>query len=109
MPEYEEHPSQKPEALLERIIMASSDVGDTVLDPFSGTFTTSAVAKRLNRRTIGIEQNLEYVKIGLRRVLEQASFADEPLLSVEKNTRHHNRNGLKLNAMDQRGLFNEDN
>ncbi|MBF2759981.1 MAG: adenine-specific DNA-methyltransferase [Ectothiorhodospiraceae bacterium AqS1] len=53
MPEYEEHPSQKPEALLERIIKAGSNAGDIVLDPFSGTFTTSAVAKRLGRRSIG--------------------------------------------------------
>ncbi len=68
MPEYEDHPSQKPEALLERIVLASSNVGDTVLDPFSGTFTTSAVAKRLGRRTVGIEIQQEYVKTGLRRL-----------------------------------------
>lgn len=68
MPEYEEHPSQKPEALLERIILASSNPGDVVLDPFSGTFTTSAVAKRLGRRSIGIERERAYVEIGLRRV-----------------------------------------
>ena len=68
MPEYEEHPSQKPEALLERIVRASSNPGDTVLDLFSGTFTTSAVAQRLGRRGIGIEANEGYVKIGLRRL-----------------------------------------
>ena len=68
MPEYEEHPSQKPEALLERIIKASSNVGDLVLDPFSGTFTTCAVANRLGRKTIGIELEEEYIKIGLRRL-----------------------------------------
>ncbi len=45
MEEYEDHPTQKPIALLERIIKASSNVGDTILDPFSGTFTTSFVAK----------------------------------------------------------------
>jgi site-specific DNA-methyltransferase (adenine-specific) len=55
MPEYENHPTQKPIALLERIIKASSNEGDVVLDPFSGTFTTSFVAKSLNRRSIGIE------------------------------------------------------
>ena len=47
MDEYENHPTQKPEALLERIIKASSNPGDIVLDPFSGSFTTSAVAVRL--------------------------------------------------------------
>ncbi len=68
MPEYEEHPTQKPEALLERIIAASSNRGDLVVDPFSGTFTTSAVAQRLGRRSIGIEMERSYVAIGLRRL-----------------------------------------
>jgi site-specific DNA-methyltransferase (adenine-specific) len=68
MDEYENHPSQKPIALLERIIRASSKEGDVVLDPFSGTFTTSYVCKMLNRKSIGIEINPEYFRIGLRRV-----------------------------------------
>lgn len=68
MDEYENHPTQKPEALLERIIKASSNEGDIVLDPFSGSFTTSAVASRLNRYSVGIELNDEYFEIGLRRV-----------------------------------------
>jgi adenine-specific DNA-methyltransferase len=55
MAEYENHPSQKPEALLERIIRASTNEGDTVLDPFAGVFTSCAVAQRLGRRSIGIE------------------------------------------------------
>ena len=55
MDEYENHPTQKPVALLERIIRASSNSGDIVLDPFSGTFTTSFVAKELGRKSIGIE------------------------------------------------------
>lgn len=67
MAEYENHPTQKPEALLERIIKASSNVGDVVLDPFSGSFTTSAVAVRLGRNAIGIDMNEEYFEIGLRR------------------------------------------
>jgi site-specific DNA-methyltransferase (adenine-specific) len=70
MDEYENHPTQKPIALLERIIKASSNEGDTVLDPFSGSFTTSYVAKKLNRKSIGIEINEEFTKIGLRRVQE---------------------------------------
>ena len=68
MEEYENHPTQKPEELLKRIILASSNENDIVLDPFSGSFTTSAVALKLNRKTIGIETNLEYFKIGLRRL-----------------------------------------
>jgi len=68
MPEYENHPTQKPISLLERIIKASSNPGDIILDPFSGTFTTSYVAKKLKRKSIGIEINEDFVKIGLRRV-----------------------------------------
>ncbi len=68
MPEYENHPTQKPESLLERIILASSNPGDLVLDPFAGTFTACAVAQRLNRRSIGIELQEQYVEVGLRRL-----------------------------------------
>lgn len=68
MAEYEKHPSQKPEALLERIIKASSNEGDTILDPFAGTFTTCAVAQRLHRLSIGIELQEEYINIGRRRL-----------------------------------------
>lgn len=67
MDEYENHPTQKPEALLERIIKASSNAGDVILDPFSGSFTTSAVAHKLNRISIGIDMNEEYFETGLRR------------------------------------------
>jgi modification methylase len=55
------HPTQKPEALLYRVIMASSNVGDIVLDPFFGTGTTGAVAKKLGRSYIGIEKDATYV------------------------------------------------
>ena len=67
MDEYENHPTQKPEALLERIIKASSNIGDIILDPFSGSFTTSAVANKLGRNAIGIELNPEYFEMGIRR------------------------------------------
>lgn len=79
MPEYENHPTQKPVALLERIIRASSNPGDVVLDPFSGTFTTSFVAKSLGRRSIGIDIEEEYVKIGLRRVGIRETYNGEAL------------------------------
>lgn len=62
------HPTQKPEALLERIIKASSNVGDIVLDPFSGSGTTCFVAKKLNRRYVGIEKEKEYFDISKRRI-----------------------------------------
>ena len=67
MDEYENHPTQKPEALLESIIKASSNPGDVVLDLFSGSFTTSAVAVRLGRVGVGIDMNEEYYEMGLRR------------------------------------------
>jgi site-specific DNA-methyltransferase (adenine-specific) len=79
MDEYENHPTQKPIALLERIIKASSNVGDLVLDPFSGTFTTSFVAKQLGRKSIGIELQEEYVKIGLRRLEIANEYKGEKL------------------------------
>ena len=56
------HPTQKPEALLARVILSSSRPGDTVIDPFCGTGTTGAVAKRLNRNFIGFERDKTYVK-----------------------------------------------
>ena len=79
MDEYENHPTQKPIALLERIVKASSNAGDTVLDPFSGTFTTSYVAKKLGRKSIGIEIDEEYVKIGLRRLKIATHYKGEKL------------------------------
>lgn len=70
MNEYRTHPSQKPEALLERIILASSHKGDRVLDPFAGTFTTASVCARLKRRSISIEQEETYLEIGRQRLAE---------------------------------------
>jgi site-specific DNA-methyltransferase (adenine-specific) len=67
MDEYENHPSQKPEALLDRIVLASSCPGEIVLDPFGGTFSTSAVAIKHGRKAISMDTNKEYYKIGLRR------------------------------------------
>jgi site-specific DNA-methyltransferase (adenine-specific) len=68
MPENTEHSTQKPEALIERIIRASSNSGDRILDLFSGSGTTSVVAKRLGRKFIGIEMNPDYVRLGLKRL-----------------------------------------
>jgi modification methylase len=68
------HPTQKPEALLARVILSSSRPGDVVLDPFCGTGTTGAVAKRLRRAFIGIERDSHY-----RRAAETRIAAIEPL------------------------------
>jgi adenine-specific DNA-methyltransferase len=104
MPEYEKHPSQKPEALLERIILASSNPGDLVLDPFAGTFTTCAVAQKLGRRSIGIEQETDYVKIGLRRLEISSHYCGEELVPIDKSfTRKNGKDAEKDRA--QSGLF----
>lgn len=90
MDEYENHPTQKPVALLERIIKASSNKGDVVLDPFSGTFTTSFVADSLGRKSIGIDISEEYFKIGLRRVLKMTDYNGEPLKKEPKSYQRKN-------------------
>lgn len=90
MEEYENHPTQKPEALLERIILASSNENDIVLDPFSGSFTTSAVAVKLNRRAIGIEENYDYFKIGIRRTGIANSYKGE-ILKKDKSRKTKNK------------------
>jgi site-specific DNA-methyltransferase (adenine-specific) len=105
MPEYEEHPSQKPESLLERIIKASSNPGDLVLDPFAGTFTTCAVASRLDRRSIGIERELQFVKIGLRRLEIQEQLDGEALSPLDKTYVRKNGKAAGRAATGQAELF----
>lgn len=85
MDEYENHPTQKPISLLERIIKASSNEGDIVLDPFCGTFTTCFVAQKLNRRFIGIEIQDDYFKIGLRRLGIAQEYKGEILVKEKKS------------------------
>lgn len=84
MEEYENHPTQKPISLLERIIKASSNEGDLVLDPFCGTFTTGFVAKENKRDFIGIEIQEDYYKIGLRRLGITAEYRGESLEREKK-------------------------
>ena len=62
------HPTEKPEKLLERIILIGSNIGDTILDPFMGSGTTGVVAKRFKRNFIGIEIDDEYFKIAKNRI-----------------------------------------
>ena len=73
------HPTQKPEALLHRILLASTAPGDIVLDPFLGTGTTAAVARRLHRHYIGIERHPAYVEAALGRVRRIRPAAAEAL------------------------------
>ncbi len=77
------HPTQKPESLLFRCIMAASNPGDVILDPFFGTGTTGAVAKRLGRHFIGLERDTGYAKFAQARIdavrpLSAEDVADKP-------------------------------
>lgn len=101
MAEYENHPTQKPEKLLERIILASSNQGDAVLDPFSGSFTTSAVAIRLGRKAIGIEINPDFFKIGVRRTGISDTYQGE-VLTQDKSRKTSNKS--KKDHIGQIGL-----
>jgi len=81
------HPTQKPEALLHRVILSSSRPGDVILDPFFGVGTTGAAAKRLGRRFIGIERESEYVahaKERIRKVIPVAP-ADLEVMGSKKS------------------------
>lgn len=80
------HPTQKPEALLYRILLASTKPGDVVLDPFFGTGTTGAVAKRLGRRWIGIEREVGYCAAAMERI-EAALPLDESALATMQSPR----------------------
>lgn len=90
MNEYENHPSQKPEKLLERIIKSSSNEGDVVFDPFGGSFSTAAVAVQLGRKAISVDLNEEYFKIGLRRT-QITDMYDGNLLEKDKSRKTKNR------------------
>lgn len=73
------HSTQKPEALLYRIILSTSNIGDIILDPFIGSGTTGAVAKKLRRNFIGIEKEDFYIKIANKRI-KKVKPLDEDLL-----------------------------
>lgn len=76
------HPTQKPESLLHRVILASTAVGDVVLDPFTGTGTTPAMARRLRRRFIGIERHPDYVAAARDRVEREVPLAEDAVLAT---------------------------
>ena len=84
------HPTQKPEALLYRILLACTKPGDVVLDPFFGTGTTGAVARRLGRRWIGIEREDSYVKVARERI-DSTLPLDESAMTVMAEQRSQPR------------------
>jgi modification methylase len=84
------HPTQKPEALLYRILLACTKPGDVVLDPFFGTGTTGAVARRLGRRWIGIEREPAYVRVARERI-ESTLPLDESAMRTVPDKRQQPR------------------
>jgi len=76
------HPTQKPEALLYRILLACTKPGDVVLDPFFGTGTTGAVARRLGRKWIGIEREAAYVKVARERIASTLPLDESAMKTV---------------------------
>lgn len=113
MPENTDHPTQKPEKLIAKLILASSKPGDFVFDPFFGSGTTCVVARKLNRKFSGIEQESEYCQISVKR-LERARldnsiqgyhdgyFWERNSLAEQKQVKIENRNAKVLV-----GLFDE--
>ena len=100
------HPTQKPESLLYRVISASSNPGDVILDPFFGTGTTGAVARRLHRHWIGIERNPHYVDLARQRISQQFQPEFNPPLFVPPSPRKEPRiafGALLENALLQPG------
>jgi modification methylase len=76
------HPTQKPESLLYRVLMASTKPGDVVLDPFFGTGTTGAVAKKLGRNFIGLERDADYIAAATARIAAVKPVTDLSLLAM---------------------------
>jgi len=81
------HPTQKPETLLYRAILASTDPGDLILDPFFGTGTTGAVAKKLGRRFLGIEREKRYVEVAQKRIARIRTTGESELLETPSRRR----------------------
>ena len=77
------HPTQKPEALLHRVIMAATKPGDLVLDPFLGSGTTAAVAKRLRRRCIGFERDPDYAELAIQRLSKVEPVRDPEMVEIQ--------------------------
>lgn len=97
------HPTQKPEALLRRIILASSQPGDVVLDPFLGSGTTAAVAKQLHRQWIGIERDPLYIEAAQRRIDAAQPLPPDDLLLRDGRTPRSER--IPFKRLLERGLL----
>ena len=96
------HPTQKPEALLYRVLLATTKPGDVVLDPFFGTGTTGAVAKRLGRHFIGIERDRDYIAAARRRI-DAVTPANGAVLKVVEGKRAEPR--IPFGSLIEAGLI----
>ncbi|MBE6444842.1 MAG: site-specific DNA-methyltransferase [Alphaproteobacteria bacterium] len=96
------HPTQKPEALLYRVIMSSTKVGDTILDPFFGTGTTGAVAKKLGRNFIGIEKDAGYAAGAKARIDAVQKVENELCLEYSSKKRQPR---VPFGAVVERGML----
>ena len=96
------HPTQKPEALLHRVIMASTKPDDVILDPFFGTGTTGAVAKHLGRNFVGIERQQDYIDAALSRI-EKVKTISGPTLIVTTGKRAEPR--VAFGALIETGIL----
>ena len=96
------HPTQKPESLLHRVLIGSTNVGDVILDPFFGTGTTGAVAKKLGRNFIGIEREEAYRKVATKRI-EAIRPLDKSSLEVSTSKRAAPR--VPFGQLVERGML----
>ncbi|MGB0906480.1 MAG: site-specific DNA-methyltransferase [Maricaulaceae bacterium] len=97
------HPTQKPESLLHRVILSTSNPGDVIVDPFFGTGTTGAVAKKLGRNFIGFEMEEEYI-IHARRRIGNTNAGDADSIRVTPSKRSAPR--VPFGTLIERGLIN---
>lgn len=95
------HPTQKPESLLYRVLLSSTRPGETILDPFFGTGTTGAVARKLGRKYIGLEQDENYARIAQKRI--QSVEELDPHLVESKPKREKPR--VPFGTLIERGLL----
>jgi len=97
------HPTQKPEGLLYRVILSSSNPGDVVLDPFFGTGTTGAVARKLHRHFIGIEVEKKYADLARSRVNAVLQLEFDSPIFITPNPRHRKR--IPFSTLVENGLL----
>ena len=100
---YKVHPTQKPESLLHRVIMASTNTGDVILDPFNGTGTTAAVAKRLGRHYIGLEREQFYIDHAVERLKHITPISDDEALAMTVGKRQQPR--IAFGKLIEHGLL----